>query len=193
MEMELFPASQLKSFDVSNDRGEDIGRVVDFMIDATSGRVAYAVVAFGGTLGINDKWFAMPMDALCWSPENRKFVADISRKTLEWAPGIDRKNWPAQYMEGNTGWLTDLYTHYSCKPYWATATPSDAPINLGETFNTGRLAPVSGAYRYAGHSEGNDHSLECAPYELEVQLAKGEALPASACGESAIWRLVRLA
>jgi len=80
IKMDLFPASKLQTFDVTNDRGEKLGRVEDFMIDATSGRVAYVVVAFGGALGSWDKLFAMPLEALCWSPENKKFVADISER-----------------------------------------------------------------------------------------------------------------
>jgi sporulation protein YlmC with PRC-barrel domain len=51
----LVPARRLAAYDVVNGAGEDLGQVQEFMIDMTSGRVAYAVVAFGGTLGLSDK------------------------------------------------------------------------------------------------------------------------------------------
>jgi uncharacterized protein YegP (UPF0339 family) len=88
------------------------------MIDMTMGRVAYAVVAFGGTLGFTDKWIAMPFEALCWVPDQKKFTVDLKPEVLEQAPGIDKQKWPDHYMESDTGWMDDLYSHYSCKPYW---------------------------------------------------------------------------
>ncbi|AKG53767.1 antigen [Dehalogenimonas sp. WBC-2] len=196
MEMNLIPASRLKVFDVINENKEDLGQVQDFMIDATSGRVAYAVVAFGGILGFSDKWFAMPMESLCWSPENNKFIADISREKLEKAPGIDKNKWPSHYMESKSGWLEDLYNHFNCKPYWATATPNNETVNLGQMFKTGHIAPVSGVYRYVSHSGEKDHAVECIPSanEMEIPVSKGETLPpVRSCGKGAMWRLIRLA
>ena len=114
----LIPAHRLPEYDVVNSAGEDLGQAQEFMIDMTTGHVAYVVVAFGGTLGLSDKWLAMPFDALCWSPEKKKFTVDLKREVLVSAPGIDKSKWPDQYMKSNTGWLDDLYAHYSCKPYW---------------------------------------------------------------------------
>ena len=76
MKKYLVPAKRLEVYDVVNDAGQDLGQVQDFMIDMTTGRVAYAVVAFGGTLGLSDKWIAMPFEALCWAPDHRKFTVE---------------------------------------------------------------------------------------------------------------------
>lgn len=114
----LIPAHKLQLYDVVNTEGEDLGQVQEFMIDVTNGHVAYVVVAFGGTLGFTDKWLAMPFDALCWNPDNKKFTVDLKREVLVNAPGIDKSKWPEEYTNSDTGWLDDLYAHYSCKPYW---------------------------------------------------------------------------
>jgi uncharacterized protein YegP (UPF0339 family) len=51
------------------------------------------LVAFGGTLGFGDKWFALPWDALQWYPETKKFVLDMPEEVLKNAPGMDKKDW----------------------------------------------------------------------------------------------------
>ena len=122
MKKYLVPAKRLEVYDVVNDAGQDLGQVQDFMIDMTTGRVAYAVVAFGGMLGLSDKWIAMPFDALCWAPDHRKFTVDLNPEVLRQAPGIDKHKWPDAYADSDTGWMNDLYNHYSCKPYWGNDT-----------------------------------------------------------------------
>jgi len=128
MKKYLVPARRLEVYDVVNGEGEDLGQVQDFMIDMTTGQVAYAVVAFGGTMGLTDKWIAMPFDALCWAPDRRKFTIDLKREVLVNAPGIDKNKWPDHYAESDTGWMNDLYNHYSCKPYWGNDTMEMAVV-----------------------------------------------------------------
>ena len=74
----LIPAHRLPEYDVVNSAGEDLGQAQEFMIDMTTGHVAYVVVAFGGTLGLSDKWLAMPFDA---------HVADLDANSI--AAGIE--------------------------------------------------------------------------------------------------------
>jgi uncharacterized protein YegP (UPF0339 family)/sporulation protein YlmC with PRC-barrel domain len=124
----LVPARRLEAYDVVNNSGQDLGQVQDFMVDMTTGRVAYAVVAFGGTLGFSDKWIAMPFEALCWSPDRRKFTVDLDPEVLRKAPGIEKDKWPDHYAESDTGWMNDLYNHYSCKPYWGNDTMAVAAV-----------------------------------------------------------------
>ena len=128
MKKYLVPAKRLEVYDVVNNSGQDLGQVQDFMIDMTTGRVAYAVVAFGGMLGLSDKWIAMPFEALCWAPDHRKFTVDIKPEVLRQAPGIDKNKWPDHYMDSDTGWMNDLYNHYSCKPYWGNDTVEMAVV-----------------------------------------------------------------
>ena len=79
---------------VVNPKGEDLGKVEELMIDITTGQVAYAVLSFGGFLGMGDKLFAVPFEALRVDGENECFVLDVSKEKLENAPGFDKDHWP---------------------------------------------------------------------------------------------------
>ena len=79
---------------VRNPDGEYLGRVREIMLDVPAGRVAYAVLSFGGFLGVGDKLFAVPWGALRVHTVEREFILEIDRETLENAPGFDKDDWP---------------------------------------------------------------------------------------------------
>ena len=56
----FIPTSRLKTYDVVNKQGQDMGQVQTFVVDMVVGRIAFVVVSFEGFLGISEKWFAMP-------------------------------------------------------------------------------------------------------------------------------------
>ncbi len=85
------------------------------MIDLQDGRVAYAVLSFGGFLGMGDKLFAIPWQALSLRPHEHAFLLDIPRDVLEKAEGFDKDNWPITRDE-----LSRTYTYYGYQPYWRT-------------------------------------------------------------------------
>jgi len=62
-------------------------------VDMKEGLIAFALVAFGGFLGITDKWFALPWGALKWHPETKKFVLDMPEEVLKNAPGMHKDKW----------------------------------------------------------------------------------------------------
>jgi sporulation protein YlmC with PRC-barrel domain len=111
----VLSASTLAGDRVRNSAGEDLGKVNEIMIDISSGRVAYAVLSFGGFLGMGDKLFALPWSVLTVDEDKKCFVLDIDKKMLEKAPGFDKDRWPD--MADNT-WSTAIYSYYGTKPYW---------------------------------------------------------------------------
>ena len=100
---------------VINRQGENLGKVEEVMLDAIPGRVAYAVLSFGGFLGVGDKLFAVPWQALDWNPEYDAFVIDADKRFLENAPGFDKNNWPDM---SDTTLRTKIYSYYKAEPYW---------------------------------------------------------------------------
>ena len=64
------------------------------MIDLTSGRVAYAVLAFGGTLGMGEKLFAIPWSELKPTRSGRNFILDIPKEKFDKARGFNKDQWP---------------------------------------------------------------------------------------------------
>jgi sporulation protein YlmC with PRC-barrel domain len=110
-------ASTLIGDDVRNLQGEDLGQIEEIMIDVNSGRIAYAVLSFGGFLGIGDKLFAVPWGAMSLDTENEAFILDINKERLENAPGFDKDDWPETVYEDDT-WLVAVYEYYQREPYW---------------------------------------------------------------------------
>lgn len=111
----VLSASSLAGDSVRNPAGEDLGKIEEIMIDVPSGRVAYAVLSFGGFLGMGNKLFAVPWNAFTIDEENKQFILNVDKKMLENAPGFDKDNWP-DMAEPNFG--KQVYSHYGYKPYW---------------------------------------------------------------------------
>ena len=108
---------------VINTAKEHLGKIEDLMIDLENGRVAYAVLSFGGFLGFGNKLFAVPWEALSVRPHEHAFALDVSKEILEKAEGFDMDDWPVtceQLATSTREWLTNIYTCYGCKPYWQT-------------------------------------------------------------------------
>jgi sporulation protein YlmC with PRC-barrel domain len=87
-------ATSLVHDKVVNLAGEDIGRIEELMIDVTTGRIAYAVLSYGGFLGIGNKLFALPWSGLTVDEEHRQLVFNVPRDALERLPGFDKHHWP---------------------------------------------------------------------------------------------------
>jgi sporulation protein YlmC with PRC-barrel domain len=111
----VLAASSLAGDSVKNRHGEDLGAITEIMIDIPSGRVAYAVLSFGGFLGMGNKLFALPWSMLTVDEDRKCFVVDIDKTTLENAPGFDKDQWPDM---ANPAWATKVHTYYGRKPYW---------------------------------------------------------------------------
>ena len=102
---------------VINTAGEQLGTIKELMIDLDGGLIAYAVLSFGGILGMGDKLFAIPWEAFSIDTDNRTFILNVDKEVLENAPGFDKDNWPdnAKY---EAGWLLGVYEYYGYSPYW---------------------------------------------------------------------------
>jgi sporulation protein YlmC with PRC-barrel domain len=111
----LMGANTLLGNDVYNNDGVDLGDIKEFMVDMATGKVAYAVLAFGGLLGMGDKLFAVPWAALKLDTANKRFSLDVSKAALKDAPGFDKNRWPS--MSDRT-WAKGVHTFYGM-PYTA--------------------------------------------------------------------------
>ena len=111
----VLSASTLKDEKVVNAVGESLGRIEDYMIDLNNGRIAYCVLSFGGFLGMGDKLFAIPWQAMTLDTENKCFILNIDKERLRNAPGFDKDNWPDTT---NPEWGASIYRYYSVRPYW---------------------------------------------------------------------------
>lgn len=115
MNPRIMTASKIKGTEVRNLEGKNIGEIQDLMIDLKTGNVVYAVLSFGGFLGLGDKYFAVPVEALNFdSADKNQIILDIDKERLENAPGFDKDHWP---MEASTEFVRSVYDHYGYKQH----------------------------------------------------------------------------
>lgn len=91
---ELMGAHTLIGEDVVNAQNENLGDIKEIMLDVSTGKIAYAVLSFGGVFGIGEKLFAVPWGSLKLDVENKSFVLNVSKEQLKNAPGFDKDDWP---------------------------------------------------------------------------------------------------
>jgi len=109
----VLSAATLAGDTVRNSAGEDLGKVDEIMIDIPSGQIAYAVLSFGGVLGMGNKLFAVPWNALVVDEDQKCFILDIDKNRMENAPGFDKNNWPDM---ADTAWASQVSEYYRESP-----------------------------------------------------------------------------
>jgi sporulation protein YlmC with PRC-barrel domain len=82
----LIAASKVNGTNVYNTAGEKLGSVYDVLLDKISGRTEYAILSFGGFLGIGDKYHPLPWNQLKYDTNQGGYVVNLDRRRLEGAP-----------------------------------------------------------------------------------------------------------
>lgn len=95
---------------VYNAQGEHLGKIEEIMLDTVDGKVGYAVLSFGGFLGVGDKLFAIPWAQLSLDEANKCFILNIDKERLQAAPGFDKDNWPDM---ADPTWSNRIRDYYS--------------------------------------------------------------------------------
>ncbi|MES2019311.1 MAG: PRC-barrel domain-containing protein [Pseudomonadota bacterium] len=109
----LMGADTLIGDSVVNGQDEDLGDIKEIMIDMRAGQVAYAVLSFGGFLGIGEKLFAVPWQALHLDTVNKRFVLNVDKDRLKNAPGFDPDAWPDM---SDVRWSNEIHAFYGTDP-----------------------------------------------------------------------------
>ena len=105
----LMGADTLIGDDVYNHSDEQLGDIKEIMLDMRSGRIAYAVLSFGGVLGLGEKLFAVPWEKLTLDTVNKRFLLDVDKNQLSNAPGFDKDNWPDMASEAWNDQMNQFY------------------------------------------------------------------------------------
>jgi PRC-barrel domain len=82
----LIAASKVNGTNAYNGQGESLGSIYDVMIDKQSGKVAYAVMAFGGFLGMGEDYHPLPWSVLTYDTQQGGYVVNLDKEALEGAP-----------------------------------------------------------------------------------------------------------
>ncbi len=124
---EVMDAATLIGDKVVNANGDTLGKIEAIMLDVGSGRIAYAVLSFGGFLGIGSKLFAIPWSALTLDAKEKRFVLNVSKEKLENAEGFDKDHWPSM---ADTAWAIKVHEYYAVVPYWEDARLASNPRTI---------------------------------------------------------------
>jgi hypothetical protein len=104
---------------VENPKGENLGRIESMRLDLDEGRILYAVLSFGGFLGVGDKLFPVPVEALMFKTNEHgrvtKVVFEADKERLKNAPGFDKDSLPNR---SDRSFDASVYTYYGYSPYW---------------------------------------------------------------------------
>ena len=111
----LLRSTSLFSYRVKSPQGEDLGKIEEIMIDMEQGRVANAVLSFGGFLGLGNKWVPVPWDALALQPDEKVLTLKIEKEKLQKAPNFEPATLPDL---ANRQWGAVIHTYYGYTPYW---------------------------------------------------------------------------
>jgi sporulation protein YlmC with PRC-barrel domain len=109
----LMGSDTLMGNDVYNSTNEKLGDIKEFRIEMATGKIACAVLAFDGFLGMGDKLLAVPWKRMMLDTVKNRVTLNIAKDALKSAPGFDKDHWPS--MAGST-WIADVHKFYGT-PY----------------------------------------------------------------------------
>ena len=108
----LIAASKVNGTSVYNPQGESLGSIYDVMIDKVSGQVSYAVMSFGGFLGMGEDYHPLPWSILHYDTNQGGYVVNLDKDSLKGAPTYrdsDEVRWDdPEYTRG----IDDYYARY---------------------------------------------------------------------------------
>jgi len=111
----VIAAEKVNGTNVYNAAGESLGEIHDVMIDKLSGKVAYAVMSFGGFLGIGEKYHPLPWSTLRYDTSKGGYVVNVSREQLKDAPMYELGKEPRW---GDRAYEERVHDYYRALPYW---------------------------------------------------------------------------
>ena len=111
----LITSDRVEGMPVYDVRGKRIGKVERLMIDKLTGRIAYAILSFGGFLGIGEDHYPIPWSMLTCNEKPDGFQLDITEEQLKNAPKIEQgENWEQTNRARNQ----DVYDYWEVRCYW---------------------------------------------------------------------------
>jgi sporulation protein YlmC with PRC-barrel domain len=83
---DLISSDKVEGTAVYDRNGNKLGTVTNVMLDKRSGHVAYAVLSFGGFLGMGSSYHPLPWDQLTYNRDQGGYVVDLTEEQLRGAP-----------------------------------------------------------------------------------------------------------
>ena len=169
----LMGADTLIGDDVYNHSDEELGDIKEIMLDMRTGQIAYAVLSFGGILGMGDKLFAVPWERLTLDPVNKRFLLNVEKNQLKDAPGFDKNNWPDM---GSEAWNQQMEAFYGSGTRYVSMAgsrmPSGSDLRGGASLQSGSEGSLSGSSMSGSRAGTSSQSGSRSPLSDDDDLNK---------------------
>lgn len=109
---QLISSEDVQGTNVYDMKATKIGAIDHLMIDKVSGRVTYAVMSFGGFVGLGHSHYPIPWAALKYDTNHSGYVTGITEQQLKDAPAFSDDSW------SDRNWETQTHANYNVSPYW---------------------------------------------------------------------------
>lgn len=110
---DIIASDKVEGTKVYDPNGDHIGSIERLMLEKRGGRVAYAVLSFGGFLGMGQDHYPIPWEKLAYDESVGGYRVNISRDQIEGAPKYSGDNYEWSSQEGRR-----VYDYYGVQPYW---------------------------------------------------------------------------
>src|SRR6478672_634117 len=109
---QLISSEDVEGTEIYDMAGKHIGEVDHLIIDKLSGRVGYAVISFGGFMGLGHSHYPIPWSALNYDTSLGGFRTSITEQQLKDMPQFRDDSWQ------DRDWETRTHQYYRARPYW---------------------------------------------------------------------------
>ena len=107
-------ASRVIGTPVKDGAGETIGKVEDVILEKTDNNIMFAVVGFGGVLGVGEKYHPLPWQVLNYDKGKDGYVVSLTKEQLKRAPYYARD----ELSDNDLAWRQKVFDYYETPPYW---------------------------------------------------------------------------
>ena len=111
----LIGSDKVEGTNVYRSNGDNIGSIERIMIDKLSGKVAYAVMSFGGFMGLGEDYYTLPWSVLKYNTQLDAYELNLSEDQLRGAPRRSQDGRDASY---DREWEEHVHRYYNATPYW---------------------------------------------------------------------------
>lgn len=118
IEHTLIPAERVNGTTVYGQDGDKVGKIEDIAIDKQSGRVAYAILGFGGVLGLGERYVPLPWSVLKYDTGKHGYVTPLSAEALKDAPSFEPRDLSGWTDHDTRDSVFKYYSVYGAAPYW---------------------------------------------------------------------------
>ena len=125
-------ASKLMGMKIQNSKKENVGQIKDIVLDPATTRIQYVAVTYGGFLGLGDKLFAVPIQAIHvqQDPDHQGhvlLVMDVTKEQMNGAKGFDESNWP-NFSDSN--FAGELHRRYNTEAHWNSVANPNGKVDV---------------------------------------------------------------